>query len=54
MQPGYEKITRRYLTERVAALGEISSAKAIVNQPATLRGGGQTFVDALRGAYKGL
>lgn len=54
VQPGYEKITRRYLTERVAALGEVSSAKAIVNQPAALRGGVQTFVDALRGAYKGV
>ena len=49
---GYDKITRRYLTERISALADNPSANQVTRQPQNLRGSASTFVDALRATHK--
>ncbi|SMF30408.1 hypothetical protein SAMN02745866_01971 [Alteromonadaceae bacterium Bs31] len=49
---GYDKITRRYLSERISALADNSAANQVTRQPQSLRGSAVTFVDALRATHK--
>ena len=49
---GYDKITRRYLTERISALTDNPSANQVTGQQQNLRGAASTFVGALQATHK--
>ena len=49
---GYDKITRRYLIERISALADNPSANQVAGQQQNLRGAALTFVGALQATHK--
>lgn len=53
-QPGYDRVTRRYLIDYFRALGENGNAKAILAKAMSIKGGKATFIDAIALSRRGL